>query len=453
MSWPIRSRASESAVEFGQPAAAPARSPLAPELQTSPSMRPSLGTVAVLVFLQMLPATLIVPAIRPLFAGWHAGSEGAMHAFMGLNMLGAAIAAPLVSRLRVAARAPLAVVAVLAALDALGWWLCSSTLPTSVVLCARTLEGAAHVAATSLLMAEAARLGRARGVAHAMGLAGAAVLLAIAAGSALGGLLVRIGPLVPFRAAAALSVLVAIDAAVRHLRAPAPERERTAPEPGSPGSSALRVLAAPISAAFVARFTVGAVVVSFALFAHKVHRISDARVGFLFACMTVPFALLVYPASRLGDYVPRSALLGGSALLYAVALAALGFAPPGLLPLVMLLAGTTSAALFAVVLCYAATASEGGVPRRLAMAWVNAAGCLGMISGTAAAGLGSALLKDPADPARGHRAAFLIAAASLLTWLFAARRWLAARYRAESPSKLGASRSSALLGSGTQRTQ
>lgn len=86
------------------------------------------------------------------------------------------------------------------------------------------------------------------------------------------------------------------------------------------------------------------------------------------------------------------------------------------------------------------------------MAWVNAAGCPGMISGGPPPG-SPPLLKDPADPARGHRAAFPIAAASLLAWLLAARRRLAARYRAQSPSRLGASRSSALLGSGTQRTQ
>ena len=46
--------------------------------------------LAVLIFVQMLPATLLTPAVRPLFAGLHGGAEGPMHAFMSLNMIGAA---------------------------------------------------------------------------------------------------------------------------------------------------------------------------------------------------------------------------------------------------------------------------------------------------------------------------------------------------------------------------
>lgn len=54
--------------------------------------------LALLVLIQMLPATLVTPAIRPFFATWHGGHEGAMHAFMALNMLGGLLAAPWLAR-------------------------------------------------------------------------------------------------------------------------------------------------------------------------------------------------------------------------------------------------------------------------------------------------------------------------------------------------------------------
>src|SRR5689334_9882525 len=59
----------------------------------------SLHWLVAAVFLQMLPATLLAPAIRPLFAEFHGGAEGPMHAFMSLNMLGAILTTPLVARL------------------------------------------------------------------------------------------------------------------------------------------------------------------------------------------------------------------------------------------------------------------------------------------------------------------------------------------------------------------
>ena len=54
----------------------------------------SLHWLIAAVFLQMLPATLLAPAIRPLFAELHGGAEGPMHAFMSLNMLGAILTTP-----------------------------------------------------------------------------------------------------------------------------------------------------------------------------------------------------------------------------------------------------------------------------------------------------------------------------------------------------------------------
>src|SRR5882672_4166931 len=97
--------------------------------------------LAVLIFVQMLPATLLTPAVRPLFAGLHGGAEGPMHAFMSLNMIGAAFMAPIVGHLsdRRAWRAGL--LGALAAADAILLALLPLPLPVPAVLVLRTLEG------------------------------------------------------------------------------------------------------------------------------------------------------------------------------------------------------------------------------------------------------------------------------------------------------------------------
>ena len=50
--------------------------------------------LAVPVLIRISPATLVTPAIRPLFAALHGGHEGALHSFMAPDMLGGLLAAP-----------------------------------------------------------------------------------------------------------------------------------------------------------------------------------------------------------------------------------------------------------------------------------------------------------------------------------------------------------------------
>lgn len=374
----------------------------------------------------MLPATLVAPAIRPLFAAQHGGAEGPMHAFMAVNMVGAAVAAPLLAgwaRRRGSARGLLVG---LAAADAALLVAVSLPLPVALVLGLRTLEGAAHVGAATLLLARMSTVGRVVGQGRAMGLAGGAIMLAVATGSGLGGLLVGLGPAAPFGAGALLAGLVAAAVA----RRPA-DRWRLEPSAVRRRLPRLpRALWPAVSLAFVARFTVGCLVVTFALFAHGVHGLSDASVGGLYALLTYPFALATYPAARLGERLPRACLMGGGAVAYAASIAGLGFVDAAWLPALMLSAGLGSAAIFASILC---DASEHAGPegRSAAMAWVNAAGCLGMVAGPAVAGITSAALRASHGAAFGQRAVFLVAAGSVTLWLALSLRHIATRARAE----------------------
>jgi MFS family permease len=395
-------------------------------LVVGPSSR--LAVTAGLVFVQMLPATLVAPAIRPLFAAFHPGREGAMHAFMAVNMLGAAVAAPLLGAWSDRRGRPRELLPVVALVDALLLFLLAAPLPTAVVLALRTLEGAAHVGGMTLLLAEVATLRRRSGGA-AMGWAGGAIMLAVAAGSALGGLMVAADPRAPFWVGAGLAALLAAAAPLLPVTpagdAPVPVRHGLA----AAVRETLPSVRLPVAAAFVGRFTVGCIVVTFALFAHRAHGLSDRAIGGLFSAFTLPFALMMVPAERLARSVPRSVLLASGLAAHGVAIASLGWVPTSLLPVAMASAGTAAAFVFAPTLAYAAELAP--VERRSsAMALVGGAGCLGMLLGPTVAGITSALART-ADPAHAPRAVFLVAAASHLVLLVLARGWLTRRLRAE----------------------
>jgi MFS family permease len=380
--------------------------------------------LALLICLQMLPATMISPAIRPLFAETHKGAEGAMQAFMALSMLGGILATPLLARVRPLMRHPTRFAGVLCLIDGLLLAAMSLPIATSTVLGLRLLDGAAHVSASTVLMSEAARFGRSIGNGRAMGLAGGGIMLAIAFGSALGGGLLTLGPRAPFAASALLSFAVA---ALLALRPSAPELE---PEAASEAGIGMRQLAVPISAAFVERFTVGCLVVTFALFAHRGFGLSDAAVGLHFAAFTIPFALLMYPVGRLSDSVPRSSILGLGGVAYSLSLLGLGYASAQWLWLPMFAGGCASALMFSPTLSYAASIA-GPAGRTRAMSWVNSAGCLGMLLGPVAAGVTSAAFSGSPDPLSRYRAVFVLAAAAVLIWTLVVRTWLSRSYRVE----------------------
>lgn len=404
-----------------RPAAAPA-SPQAPSAG-------SLYWLAGAVFLQMLPATLLTPAIRPLFATFHAGAEGPMHAFMSLNMLGAILTTPLVARL-VSTSTSVGLgrwLMVLGGVDAALLIVISLPLATSLVLGLRTLEGAAHLGASTLLLSRAAAYKPLVGAGRAMGMAGGAVMMAIAIGSGLGGLLVGVNPRLPFLVGAALSVIVAL--AAPRLYATPIAAEGGAEAYRRPSLRNADVLV-PLSAAFVERFTVGLIIVTFALFATKAHGLSDRSIGLLYSMLLLPFALLMYPASRIGDRIPRAILLGGGTLLYGGAIASLALAPRNGLAVSMVLAGVASSLMYGTVLCYSVTLAPAAARGRM-MALVNTAGAVGMLLGPMVGGVLVALGRGGPDPLQAYRNVFFLAGLVCALWVALCSPWLAARLAIE----------------------
>lgn len=337
--------------------------------------------IAWLVFTNMLSGTLLIPAVRPLFAAVHPDHPDAVHAFFSVNMLGAAIGAPVVGWLadRTGRARPL--LATLALVDAILLVACTVPLPLAAVLALRFVQGAANVGALSILMGAGAKMRAADAHRDGIGLSGVAVVVAIVVGAPLGALLVAIGPCAPFYVAAACAASVAGASATLPAAA----------EPARRGSMQALLTQTPIlrvPTLFIGaeRFVVGCFVVTFSLYAHDALGRSDAQVGALFSWFLVPFALLTWPFGVAVQRLDRGVLLTLGAAVYAACFLTLGEVGTAALPFVLALAGSASAAIYAPSLCIVAERTPHTM-RATAMALANAGGTLGMLLGTATAGL------------------------------------------------------------------
>lgn len=362
------------------------------------------------IFVHMLPVTLLIPTVRPLFAE-RGDSESVMHAFMSLNMLGAAIAAPLAGRFIDRGSLRRRAIFILAILDALLILSFSAALPAPLLLVFRFLEGAAHISVLTMLMAEAAGRAREQNRPKLVGMAGAAIMGAVAVGSALGAAILSFGPVAVLLFGGLLSLTIALLAPSQigeHVPAP----RSTFAELFATG----RDLWVSVGAAFIARFAIGCLVVTFALYAHHEHGLADTEIGALFSAMTITCFLATYPAARLADrWSPASVLTGGAGL-YAISLALLVFVSPGAMYAVMIAGGLGCAGIFSAALAHAAQRSTA--QRGMVMALFNGAGCIGMLLGPPIAGITAAVAKTEDDPTRGYETALLMAAISVMIWFF-----------------------------------
>jgi MFS family permease len=346
------------------------------------------------VFLAALAPMMTVPAIRRLLVDGHRCGPGAVHAFVAVGMLGAVVGAPLVARRCDARGWDGRLAAGLAAVDAIVTYASSLVLlPVTALFALRLLHGAASMALLALLFARFRDTGR-----GLVSSAGAAMVAALAVGPAVGGMLSRLGAGVPFRAAAAVSVVIALAIASRGA-APSVAAQREERRARPIGETA-RAIAAPIAMVVTQRFAIGGFVATFAIHARARLGWDDARVGAGFSLFLAVFALAMVPLGRLPrDRVIAWALPAGGCL-FGSSLAALGAAPPWATPGLLAAAGLGGAMVYAPSLAVAAERARSD-SRATAMALLNASGSVGMVLGPTVAGLLHVVLAGRSSSAPG----------------------------------------------------
>lgn len=345
---------------------------------------PSAGgylPLGLLIFGLMLPVTGVVPVLDELTRGRHPGlSDFAQHLFMVANMLAAVLFAPLVGQLsdRIGRRQPVLIGSLLANIVVL--LLLARDAPYAVHLLLRFFDGALHISALTLLMTMAGDRGSGTSSGRAMGTAGLALTLGVAAGAPLGGWLGGIRPTLVLEAGAVLSLLLAVGCCfLNELPASQPS------QPEDSGQTTLgrlpwRQLVVPYAFTFADRLSVGFIVSTMTLYMRRVLDAEPERIGLLMASFMLPFALLSYPFARLAQaWGALTPLMAGS-LLYAGALVALSLAPLPLWFALMPAGGIAAALMFAPTLVLTAAAANDS-QRARAMGGFHAAGSLGFLLG------------------------------------------------------------------------
>jgi MFS family permease len=365
----------------------------------------SLGGIALLL---MLPVTLPVPVLRELVQERFSVSELLTSLFMSINMIGALVAAPLAGALGDRyARRPDWIVAALV-VDAVCFVALSADVPFGAFLAIRFVEGCAHIFALSLLLgvASSCRPPEQRG--STMGIAGGGMMLGVAVGAPIGGLLGQDDPLRPLHAGAAILLVCAFLARwlLRETISANGARPRLRDVAALVRSNML--VLAPLAFAFADRFTVGFFTTTFSLYLKRIHELDSATVGLLIASFMLPFALLSYPSGLLSQRTSRTALLCGGSLVYGVVVASVTWWSPGALFVVMAFCGATAALMFVPSMLMTTELTPESA-RTTSLGAFNAAGSLGFIIGPLVGGWVSQTVAASSGWLEGYRAAFLVA--------------------------------------------
>lgn len=381
-----------------------------PRPEKEPGFGARLLFLAPLAVAIMAPVTLPVAVLRSLVGERFAVSELLTSLFMSVNMVGAALAAPLAGALadRIGHRRELIIGALL--VDALLFYSMTLDLPFAAFLGLRFLEGCAHIFALSILLSVAASLGGTLERGKTMGLTGAGMMLGVALGAPLGGFLGRTDTTRPLYIGAALLVLAA-GLAAASLREPAHVERHT-------GFGAIwrsvrthKEMIAPLVFAFADRFTVGFYTTTFSLFASGLHGASPPQVGLWISAFMLPFALLSFPFGLLADRYSKIALLCVGSLVYGVLTASLGFWPTAVIPFGMAVIGVFAAVMFVPSMLMTTDVTPDAI-RSTAMGAFNTAGSLGFILGPLVGGSVSEFVRAQSDAATGYQAAFAVAGIS-----------------------------------------
>lgn len=390
-------------------------------------MNPRLIT-AFATFLALVPVTLLVPGLHELVVGEHGGTEGHAHAFMTVNMIAGMVTVPLAMRaVRKGGLRTLIVSALL--LDALafaGMWLAPSL---GVLFAFRVLDGAVHLPAVTMLMVASNRLaGEKRG--GALGALATAIMIGVAVGSPLGGLLVERGAAAVYLVGVGL-LLLAAAVSTRLSAIPVTQAHRERGTRYAWNRSSL-VTWIPLGYGFIDRFSIGIFVSTFTLYLTGVVGLSAPQRGLLIALFMLPFAVLCYPVGRLADrigwFVP---MLAGN-ILFGAIFALYGVLPARLLPAAMVASGVFSALMFTPNLLLISDLARRGHGEGLFGAF-QVAGSLGFLMGPIVGGILVSVTRDASgNPAYREILASVGGLAILLAFAsFFVLRRLAAESRLE----------------------
>ena len=316
--------------------------------------------VLLLILLSALPDAMLVPVLRDLLVERYGASAQAAQAFLAVNLIGAALAVPLVRWLR--GRWPAWTVAALGAVaDAALLGLMWLPIGFEATLAVRLVEGVADVATFAALFQMLGSV-NGRGSAWRMGVGASVLIGGLGGGAVLGGAAVRAseaGPTVAFVLGAGCCLATGIGAVLGAARL-----DRAAPSSEMPeviGVSARGPLWPMLLMAASDRATGAALTAVFASFLARNLGYDPAERGRLVGLPLLLMALGAAPAGWIADRVGPMRFRTVAAVVYALCFAQVAWLGKSTLALsaVLLLLGIAAAPLLPASLALTVRSGRG----------------------------------------------------------------------------------------------
>ena len=360
------------------------------DVQDARIARFSILAACGLLFLSALPDAMVVPVLRGLLVERYDVSVGAAHAFMSVNLIGALAGiglagfirrrCTLVNSITIAALVNASLLAMMAV--PIGF------VPTLVLRC---IEGAADLTVYAVLFAFIAQAGPSSKRGRRMGAAATAMMLGIASGLGLGGIIGAQTAVLCLWAGALACVIVAAAAGLTLRPNRAQRTELSSRHTAAEAGVDSRPIWRPLAMMFSDRFVAALLATTVPLYLASVTDMSPAAIGGLVGLAMLMTALGTWPAGRLADRVGPLRLRLIAGCIYAPGVALIPLAVSGNLAITIIdfvLIGLAGAALFASSLVAVCDSGRGAV----GMGAYHAAGNAGFLVGPLAAGATLSLL-------------------------------------------------------------
>jgi MFS family permease len=354
---------------------------------------------ALLVFGAMLPATIVIPVLRSFVELHWPNQEWLMHAFLAVNLLGAVALGPFIAvkAERLSKRRLISTLSIVT--DGLLLLLVSTAPAMAPLIFIRFIQGGAYISGVSILMGSIRR-----NATHA-GIVGSAAILAILIGIPIGAIAGKTNPALPFYIGAASGILTGL---LSYFILPV----NTDSEHSDVSFVQLlksKALLMPSVVVGLERLAVGAFVVTLQLYGHHVLDVPMQKISTWFSIFLATFALSTFPMAKWADSIGKMKLISIGALTYAATFILIPWVSVSLLPIVFFIGGIASGAIYGPCLQLASAAVSVNA-RSSAMAFLNAAGTLGMFIGSTLAGvLSNVLIEIKVERASAYAAVFVVA--------------------------------------------
>ncbi|MEA2033758.1 MAG: MFS transporter, partial [Euryarchaeota archaeon] len=341
---------------------------------------------AVLIFVAMLNLTLMAPCIKEFIIDRFGASNTEASMFFTLEMLAYVIFAVAWGSLsdKCGKRKPFIVFGFGG--SAVLYFLMAQANSLSLLLILRFIQGAITVMAWSLVMTSALDCVQRTSYGKTMGVIGMAMMLGMASGAPIGGLLAeKYDVFFPMYFASFLFLTGTLLSAVliREVRI---ENNPDTMRESIKVLSEERKLAIPYVFSFVDRFTVAFFILAFPLYLFDAFGFSIAERGLYQALLLFPFILLQYPFGKLSDKIGRTLPLIIGSFFYGLEMCLVGFVGRTTLIALMLCCGVFAAMMFPSTIALAGDISPRN-KRGTAIGGFNVFGSLGFVAGFSAAGI------------------------------------------------------------------